>query len=768
MAHWRRDAAGGGHARRQVRARNAAGYYLTGTQALVRLPMMQRQRDAAAGLNTGRLHLRLSRLAARRLRPGAVAARGSFLEQATTSISSPAINEDLAATAVWGSQQVDLFAGAKYDGVFAMWYGKGPGVDRSGDVLKHGNSAGTAPHGGVLRAGRRRSRLQVLDPAAPERARLHRRRRSRCSTRPGCRRSSISASTAGRCRAIPAAGSASRRSPRRWTARPRSTSIRDRVADRPARGFRRCRRAASTSAGPTRRWSRSAAAPLQARRGAGLRPRQPARPHGHRRPTPRFGIVTTGKSYLDVRQALDELGIDDAEAAELGIRLYKVGMTWPLEPRGRRAFRRGARGDPGGRGEARRHRGPAQGAALQLAGERRPRVVGKNDEARRAGSCRRPASSAPAQIARVIAAAPRRASTSAPRHRQRLAFLDASERAGSAGMPRRPQRTPYFCSGCPHNTSTQVPEGSRALAGIGCHYMAQWMDRETATFTQMGGEGAPWIGQAPFTETPHVFPNLGDGTYYPFRHPGDPRRGRRRRQHHLQDPVQRRGGDDRRPAGRRAARPCRRSPASSPPRASAGSSSSPTSPRNIRSAPAFRRGVDGAPPRRARRGAARAARDRRASRAWSTTRPAPPRSAAAASAASFPIRRSASSSTSWSARAAAIARAPVELRLGDAGRDRVRPQARHRPVELQQGFLLRQRLLPELRHRAWRQPAQAHAPAIGEDGLRRRCPSRRCPALDRALRHPGHRHRRHRRRHHRRAARHGRASRRQGRAPCST
>ncbi len=235
-------------------------------------------------------------------------------------------------------------------------------------------------------------------------------------------------------------------------------------------------------------------------------------------PNPRLGIITCGKSYLDVRQAFDDLGIDDALAAEIGIRLYKVGMVWPLESEGVRHFAEGLE-------EILVVEEKRQLLEYQLKEELynwredvRPRVIGKFDEkgewAQPHGEWLLPACGelTPAIVARVIAARIGRYVTS-ERIQARLAFLEAKERALAKTVVAS-QRIPHFCSGCPHNTSTRVPEGSRALAGIGCHFMATWMNRSTATFSHMGGEGAAWVGQAPFTETRHVFANLGDGTYF--------------------------------------------------------------------------------------------------------------------------------------------------------------------------------------------------------------------------------------------------------------
>ncbi|MBP7395228.1 MAG: indolepyruvate ferredoxin oxidoreductase family protein, partial [Zoogloea sp.] len=238
-------------------------------------------------------------------------------------------------------------------------------------------------------------------------------------------------------------------------------------------------------------------------------------------PNPRLGIITTGKSYLDVRQAFDDLGIDDQLAAELGIRLYKIGMVWPLESDGVRHFAEGLE-------EILVVEEKRQLIEYQLKEELynwredvRPRVIGKFDEqgewALPNGRWLLPAAGelSPAQIARVIADRIWQLSGrhfTSPRIRDRLAIIEAKERAAAPVIPIA--RTPYFCPGCPHNSSTRVPEGSRALAGIGCHFMVLWMDRATATFSHMGGEGAAWMGQAPFTEQRHVFVNLGDGTYF--------------------------------------------------------------------------------------------------------------------------------------------------------------------------------------------------------------------------------------------------------------
>jgi indolepyruvate ferredoxin oxidoreductase len=228
-------------------------------------------------------------------------------------------------------------------------------------------------------------------------------------------------------------------------------------------------------------------------------------------PNARLGIVTTGKSYLDVLQALEYLGLDEDACRGLGIRVYKVGMTWPLEPVGIRAFARGLQDILVVEEKRSFIESQMKELLLQLAtGNARASSASTTKPAN--GSCQAPASS------------PRRASpASSPRASASSTTAITSARCCAGWKARKAElalpranfpRVPHYCSGCPHNTSTKVPEGSRAQGGIGCHYMVTWMDRSTDTFTHMGGEGVTWAGQAPFTETPHIFQNLGDGTYF--------------------------------------------------------------------------------------------------------------------------------------------------------------------------------------------------------------------------------------------------------------
>ena len=481
--------------------------YLTGTQALVRLPMMQRQRDVAAGLNTGCF------IAGYRGSPlggfdqALWSARG-FLDRNHIKFQ-PAINEELGATAVWGSQQIGLFPGAQYDGVFAIWYGKGPGVDRSGDPLKHANAAGSAPHGGVLAiAGddhtcksstlAHQSELAFIDAAIPVLnpagvedildLGIYGWAMSRFS---GCW---VGFKTV--AETMDSSASVTLDPERVRIVLPDDVDIplgglNIRWPDQPLDQEYRLHRFKLEAVRAFARANRLDRIVIDSKK-------------------PRYGIVTTGKSYLDLRQALDDLGINDGEAEAIGLRVYKVAMPWPLESSGIREFADGLEEILVVEEKRAVIETQLKEQLYNWPAASRPRIVGKHDEAG-AWILPSPGELSPAQIARVIAKRLARFHNS-PRIAAHLALLEAREAPlGGSVVPFA--RTPYFCSGCPHNTSTKVPEGSRALAGIGCHYLSQFMDRSTATFSQMGGEGAAWIGQSPFVDTTHVFANIGDGTY---------------------------------------------------------------------------------------------------------------------------------------------------------------------------------------------------------------------------------------------------------------
>ncbi|OAD17784.1 indolepyruvate ferredoxin oxidoreductase family protein [Achromobacter insolitus] len=499
--------------------------WMSGIHALVRLPMMQRVRDARSGLNTAGFvsGYRGSPLGGvdQNMWKAAKYLKAHHIEF------QPGINEDLAATAVWGSQQVNLFPGAKYDGVFGMWYGKGPGVDRCGDVFKHANAAGTSRHGGVL---------VVAGDDHP----------AKSSTLPhqsdhilkACMIPALFPSSVQEVLDYGLHGWAMSRYAGVWVGMKCITDIVEVSASvdvdphrveivlpqdflLPADGLN-IRLPDTPLQQEARLLDYKLYAALAYARANKLNrelwqvPQRDAR----------FGIMTSGKAYLDTRQALSDLGLSEAVCQRIGLRLFKVGMVWPLESTGMQRFAEGL-------DEILVVEEKRQVLEYQLkeelfswigSGKKIPRVVGKFDD-KDGGEWSVPQGNwllpahyefSPAMVARAIAARllrfelPEdvRASIEA-----RLAFISGREQA--LARPRVvEERKPWFCSGCPHNTSTRLPEGSRGMAGIGCHYMVRWMDRSTDVYTQMGGEGVPWVGQAPFTEEKHVFANLGDGTYF--------------------------------------------------------------------------------------------------------------------------------------------------------------------------------------------------------------------------------------------------------------
>ncbi len=484
--------------------------YLTGIQALVRLPMMQRQRDLAAGLNTGGFisGYRGSPLG---MYDNALWTAKRYLKENNIHFQ-PGLNEDLAATSVWGSQQVNLFPGAKVDGVFSIWYGKGPGVDRSMDVLKHGNAAGTSPHGGVIALagddhGCQSSTLPhqseqvfaaamipVVNPANVQEYLDFGILGFALSRYSGCwvGFKAISETVESGASVWVDPERIKIMLPTDYQLPPGGLGIRN--PDPPLEAERRLH-------GP----KMDAVKAFVRANGFDKTVIDP--------PRPRIGIMTTGKAYLDTRQALEDLGISEERARALGIRLYKVGVTWPLEPEGAKRFAHGL--EEVIVIEEKRSNLEDQLVRLlyNLPASERPLVVGKTDET---GRIIFPSEGelSPTGVAMVIAGRLMKHGGESPELNQRLARLEAKEKLLNAPPP-KVARTPFFCSGCPHNTSTKVPEGSRAMAGIGCHGMAIWMpERRTSLISHMGGEGVAWIGQAPFSGDNHIFQNLGDGTYY--------------------------------------------------------------------------------------------------------------------------------------------------------------------------------------------------------------------------------------------------------------
>ncbi len=490
-------------------ALDATRAYMTGIEALVRLPMLQHQRDLKRGLNTAAFisGYRGSPLgtvdqAMWKARP--------WLEENNVFFE-PGLNEDLAATAVWGSQQTNLFQGARYDGVLGMWYGKGPGVDRSMDVIKHANASGTSRYGGVLAvAGDDHACKSSTLPHQSEHMFI------------GASVPVLSPSNVQEVLDLGIYGWELSRYSGCWVGMKAITENMD--------------SAISADIDPNRidivipedfqlpaggvhgRWpDKPLEQELRLNKYKIYAARAFARANGLNRividsPKPRFGIATSGKSYLDVIQALEDMGITNDVAAEIGLRVYKIGMSWPLEPLTTKEFAEGLE-------EILVVEEKRSVIEDQLTGQLynydvagRPRVVGEFDENGR-DLLPNISELTPAMVALVIAERIKRFYSSETMDK-RVAWIEQKE--ASLAIPRESvERVPHFCSGCPHNTSTRVPEGSRAMGGIGCHYMATWMpDRETHTFSQMGGEGAAWIGQAQFTDTKHVFQNIGDGTYF--------------------------------------------------------------------------------------------------------------------------------------------------------------------------------------------------------------------------------------------------------------
>ena len=729
---------------------------------------MQRARDAAAGIGVARLHQRLPRLAARHGRPagvegGEAARRGRRASSCRRSTRSSARRRCSARSASSPIRSAPPTASS-----------------RCGTARARASTAPATRSSTATPTARRRTAACSSSPAtttAASRRRCRTRATRRCSRgtcrcwrRPTSPSTWSSASTAGRCRASRATGSASPRC-RRWSrAARRSTSTRRtrRVAAWKDGAPRSRRRPASfrPADGLHYRWPdlpslKIEAAPArQARRGARVREGQLDRPR-HR------GRAARDGRHRHLRQGAlrPARGLPPPRHPARRARRRRRA---PLQGRPRlsaradaaRRLRRRPRRDPRRRGEGRPRRAAAARPLLQ------PRRAADD---RRQARRQRPA-------ARLRA---RRAAAVAPdRDRRRAGSRSASRSSTGATwcvdftIPEllsnegdAVKRVPYFCAGCPHNTSTKVPEGSRAQAGIGCHFMASWMDRDTEGLIQMGGEGVDWVSHAMFTKVPHVFQNLGDGTYYHSGYLAIRQAIAARHEHHLQDPLQRRRRDDRRPAGRRHDHG-RRDRAPGRGRGRDQGRRAVRRHRQVRRDPREVPGRHRVPrPRRARRGAAAparaAGRDDPDLRADLRRREAPPPEEGRAG-------RSGAPPLHQRARLRRLRRllGAVELRRRAAARDRAGPQAQDRPVELQQGLLLRQGLLPELRRRR-RRPAEE---APGRAGRRRRAArfaalvdsaaAAGAARLDRPVRPARHRRRRHRRRHRRRADRDGGAPRR--------
>ena len=480
--------------------------YLTGSQALVRLAIVQSRRDRAAGLDTACL---------------VTGYRGSPMHNVDRMFWSaanltaehnihfqPAINEDLAATAIWGSQQAQLHGDARYDGVYAIWYGKAPGLDRSLDAIRHANLAGTSTHGGVLAmVGDDPAMMATDTPAVSE------------LTFADLMMPMLYPASVAEVIELGLLGWAMSRYCGAWV------------------GFKAISDAVDTAASidgllprlvvpedfemppdglnirPGDNWRDQEARQTRYKLDAALafaRANEINRPLISAAGRPRYVVIGSGKAAVDAHQALRELGVSDRAAAELGITLYQIAMPHPIDGAAIRALARGAEEVVVVEEKRRLVESQVKDALYGLADGERPRVVGRTDEA---GAELLPAIGelSPDAVARALA---RRidAVGNGPAAVARLALIEAKAAATRHALD--VARTTTFCSGCPHNTSTRVPEGSRAHGGVGCHFMAVYMDRATSNHTHMGGEGATWIGQAPFVKAGHIFQNLGDGTYY--------------------------------------------------------------------------------------------------------------------------------------------------------------------------------------------------------------------------------------------------------------
>jgi len=481
--------------------------FVTGFQAIVRLCLTQKERDRRAGLNTagyvtGYRGSPLGTLDQQFIRAQRSLDKYDIRFQA-------GLNEDIAATAIWGSQQAELRGEGKFDGVFGLWYGKGPGVDRTGDVFRHANFAGTSKHGGVLAlmgddhtaessTTAHQSEyhfidvmIPILNPAGVQEILdygLYGWAMSRfCGTWVALKSMHETVEST-----AVIDGSLERVNiviPEDFIAPEGGLNIRlrDTILGQEARlhDYKRDAMLAFVRANKLNKYITS----------------------GGRRP--KIGIITVGKSYLDVRQALDELGIDEVRCNDLGIRLYKIACPWPISQQDLKTFADGL--ELIIVIEEKRSLIEVQVREELYGTANQPVCIGKKDEQ---GKWLFPVKGAldPNEVA--ICIGERILQRVGPNEEiaARVAALKGAQRI-LAETHDVAVRTPYFCSGCPHNSSTVVPEGMRAYAGIGCHYMAQWMDRSTLGYTQMGGEGANWIGEAPFSNRPHVFQNLGDGTY---------------------------------------------------------------------------------------------------------------------------------------------------------------------------------------------------------------------------------------------------------------
>ncbi|GAB5389876.1 MAG: indolepyruvate ferredoxin oxidoreductase family protein [Alphaproteobacteria bacterium] len=486
--------------------------FLSGVQALVRLPMMQKQVDEAAGLDTRGFisGYRGSPLAG--VDQQLWNAKKHLEEEGI--VFKPGINEELGATAVWGTQQAAVVPGAKHDGVFGMFYAKGPGLDRSMDVLKHANHAGTSEKGGVLVLmgddhgcdsstiphstdyAIRSAFIHILNPADVQEMLEYGLYGWQLSRYSGC-----------------------------WVA---MKTIAETVLSSGTVNLDEVEREYQTPEDFT-----------MPEGGLGIRWPDPPLPQEERLndwkipavkaftkanpidrvvidcDTPRMTIATTGKAHLDVMQAINLLGMTPEQLGSLGVRLYKVGLTWPLEREGLLNAARGTEELLVVEEKASFVEAQARDIMYDLSDDQRPAIFGKLDEQGRvlfSENSELEAAAVAISLGRRLVKLLGRHGVTLPAVEKRIEMMEKAEGTAHLEQPLA-TRMPHYCPGCPHNSSTKVPEGSRGMVGIGCHYMVQWMGRDTEFLTQMGGEGVPFVGIQPFSNTKHMFVNLGDGTY---------------------------------------------------------------------------------------------------------------------------------------------------------------------------------------------------------------------------------------------------------------
>ena len=483
--------------------RTAGRVFMTGTQALVRVLLDQARRDRDDGLHTGGFvsGYRGSPLGGVdielwRCRERIAAAGIEFL---------PAVNEDLAATAVLGSQQVETHPDRTVEGVFGLWYGKGPGLDRAGDALKHGNAYGSSPHGGVLVvAGDDHGCVSSSMPHQSDVAFM------------AWFMPTLNPASVAEYLAFGEYGYALSRFSGMWVGFKAISETVESAASFELPPRRRFRTPVFTPppGGLHYRWPDLPGPQIEERMEAkkhavfAFAAANPIDRHIYDIAEATYGIVTTGKAHLDLMEALRLLGLDEAACRRIGIDIYKVGMVWPLALHDALAFVRGKAEVLVIEEKRAIIESQFKEYFYDYPGDKPRRMVGKHDEN---GDRLLPWTGelSPRLLAGVVA---RRLDAVFP-------TLQLSARA-DALLPEARRtiqvsgatRTPYFCSGCPHNTSTRVPEGSQALAGIGCHFMASWMDRNTSSLIQMGGEGVNWAASSRFTGRGHIYQNLGEGT----------------------------------------------------------------------------------------------------------------------------------------------------------------------------------------------------------------------------------------------------------------